>query len=108
MKPIQDVQAFIRGAIAKADAIALPAVQRLLLETNGPTEALLVLHVARAEIVRIVRERTPPEQMPEFLRSLGQLERAFEDQQRTLRGAVSQSLRVVRGIRGRVGEGGPG
>lgn len=69
-----EVEARVREACAKADRLVAP----LLTDSGGPTMALLVLYVARAEVLRVAQERIPPGEWDRFVGQQERLERKFD------------------------------
>lgn len=87
------------GFVAEARARAGRIVETLLTEPRGPTMALLILHIARAEIVRIARQRIPGEHWKLLLRELAGLESRF-DRQAAAINATSARIVEIAGVGG--------
>jgi len=86
----------VHALISEAQLRADPIVGGLLATANGPTIALLTLYVARAELVRVAKERMPAAEWSRFLASQAQLERVFDDRCEVLQ-SMSASLLTLAG-----------
>lgn len=87
-----ELDARVREACAKADQLVGP----LLTSSSGPTMALLVLYVARAEVLRVARERVAPAEWDRFLAQQEKLERVFDDRCEVIR-KMNRELIVLSG-----------
>lgn len=72
MKALQDIETRVREARARASQLAAT----LLAETSGPTMALLVLNVARTEVLELARAHVPAAEWHAFVEAQKRVEDA--------------------------------
>lgn len=96
MKAIGDVDLFIREAQARAQKLAA----ELVAVVNGPTLALLTLHAARAEVLRLAKERIPPAEWERFVAEQRRLEGMLDRRADVLRGLGRSVVELFGGKRG--------